>query len=190
MSGELVLAIIVLSALAIGLVSVGLGKAMEWADRFVAWRATWQARSTVKRSTYRPHSVTSSPLVGYVPDRPVAPPVAQVVQQPRQPIATTNNEVNSQLHPATELPDEARDIIRFQAKVDTVVSLYKSGQVTNLAKAIESTFECSRTSKEESTYQRAKRAIDPLIAKPVNPTPIAGRPTSAVFLSDMEEPAV
>jgi hypothetical protein len=187
MSGDQALALAGLLLLGIGLLATFSRKLEEWAARFAAWRSTWQARPTVKRPTYRPHSVTSSPLVGYASDRPVAPLVAHPVQQPRQPIATTSNEGNTQLHQAAELSDDVRDIIQFQDRVETVVSLYKSGQVTNLAKTIESVFKCSRTSKEESTYQKAKRAIDPLIAKPVAPTPIAGRPTSAVFQSDMEE---
>lgn len=154
----------------------------------------WHTRGSVKgfdRGEARPQvassPVMSRPLVGYRPDRPVAPPVAPAHEKAGQLIATTDNEDNDELSEQQQLPEEVRDIIRFQAKVESLASLYKSGQVSNLAKAIEATFECSRTSKEESTYQRAKRAIDPLIAKPVAPTPIAGRPTSAVFQSDMEE---
>lgn len=118
---------------------------------------------------------------------PLPPPVAPAYEEAGQLVAMPDNEDNDELSEQQQLSNEVRDIIQFQDRVDIVVSLYKTGQTTNLAKTIESVFRCSRTSKEESTYQRAKRAIDPLIAKPVAPTPIAGRPTSAVFQSDMEE---
>lgn len=72
----------------------------------------------------------------------------------------------------------------FQAKAEGLASLYNSGQVTNLAKGIESTFGCSRSSKEDSPYQRARHAVELLTTKQVEPTPIASRPTSAKFADD------
>lgn len=118
------------------------------------------------------------------PDQPVVTPVVRGATNAGQLIATTDNEDNSELSGQPLLPTEARDIIRFQAQVEALASLYKSGQVTNLAKGIEETFGCSRSSKEDSTYQRAKRALEPLIAKESSITPIAGRPTNAVFAGD------
>lgn len=154
----------------------------------------WHTRGSVKgfdRGEARPQapasSVMSRPLIGYRPDRPVAPPVAPAHEKAGQLIATTDNEDNDELPEQQQLAEEVREIMRFQAKAEALAMLYRSGQVSNLAKAIETTFECSRSSKEDSTYQKAKRVIDPLIAKPAVPTPIGGRPTNAVFRSDIEE---
>lgn len=96
-------------------------------------------------------------------DRVVAPPVDQQLSEAKQPIATTDNEVNNELSVNVIVPEAARDIIRFQAKVEALAALIKDGQVTNMAKGIERTFGCSRSSKEGSTYQQALRALQPLI---------------------------
>lgn len=82
------------------------------------------------------------------------------------------------------LPEEVRAIIRFQAQVEALAILYNAGQVANLARTIELTFGCSRSSKEDSTYQKVRRALEPLIGKQPELTPIAGRSTSAEFASD------
>jgi hypothetical protein len=128
--------------------------------------------------------VTSSGSDGVSGDQAVVEPVVGGATTAGQLIATTDNEDNSELPRQPLLPDEVRDIIRFQAQVEALASLYTSGQVTNIAKGIEDTFKCSRSSKDDSTYQRAKRALEPLIARPAVSTPIAGRETIAVFASD------
>lgn len=150
------------------------------------WWATRHARhGSVNNNERGGSEITSSRQASPHPNRPVAPPVAQSHQRAGQLTATTDNEDNDELSGNNLLPEEVRDIIRFQAKVEALATLYNSGQVTNLAKAIEEAFKCSRSSKEESTYQRVKRTLDPLIAKQPEPTPIAGRSTSATFAGDL-----
>lgn len=118
----------------------------------VAW--TYRVEIAHAMSSLRPR-VSSS--------RAVAPPVDQQATIAIQPIATTGNAINSELPDNTLLPEEAREIIRFQAKVEALADLIKSDQVSNMAKGIERVFHCSRSSKEDSPYQRARRAIDPLV---------------------------
>lgn len=151
------------------------------------WRVTRHAQQNNERVNTYAHGgsdITSSGRSGDSPERPVAAPVVRGATTGGQLIATTDNEDNSQLSDNDLLPEEVRDIIRFQAKVEALAMLYNMGQVTNLAKGIEQTFGCSRSSKEDSLYQRAKRALEPMIAKQPEPTPIAGRPTSARFADD------
>ena len=165
---------------------VGFTAFMIWKDQVWAWLVMRRSvRHYVQERPIVQPVITSSKQVDRSDDRPVVPPVAQAAQNVGQPIATTDNEDNRQLSDIGLLPEEVREIIRFQAKVEGLASLYRSGQITNLAKGIEDMFGCSRSSKEESTYQRAKRALDPLIAKQPEPTPIAGRPTSAKFANDL-----
>lgn len=90
----------------------------------------------------------------------VVSPVVQRSTSADQLIATTGNAINSEL---SDNSLEARDIIRFQAKAEALAALIRDGQVTNIAKGIEKTFQCSRSSKDDSTYQKALRLIKPLI---------------------------
>lgn len=144
--------------------------------RWAEWKAFLRAR----------YMVMSNEADEGGSDQAVDQPVVRGATTAKQPIATTDNEGNSELPRQPLLSENARDIIRFQAQVEALASLYRSGQVTNIAKGIEDTFKCSRSSKEDSTYQRAKRALEPLISRPATATPIAGRETSAVFASDEE----
>lgn len=161
---------------------VGFTAFMIWKDQVWAWLVTHRSvKGYAQEQPVARPVITSSKQVDHTIDRPVAPLLSYPPQEAGQPIATTDNRDNAQLPDIGLLPAEVRDIIRFQAKVETLASLYNSGQITNLAKGIEDSFDCSRSSKEESTYQRVKRSLDPLIAKQPEPTPIAGRPTPAKF---------
>jgi hypothetical protein len=123
---------------------------------FVAIRVAWVFRADIAQamSSLRPR---------VSPDRAVAPPVDQQSTSAIQPIATTGNAINQQLNDNTLLPEEAREIIRFQAKVEALADLIKSGQVSNMAKGIEGVFHCSRSGKEDSIYQKARRTLEPLV---------------------------
>ena len=100
-------------------------------------------------------------------DRAVVPPVDQQATIAGQRIAKPGNEGNGELSGNNPLPlelsVEARDIIRFAARVEALAALIRDGQVTNKAKGIERVFGCARSSKPDSTYQRAHRALEPLL---------------------------
>lgn len=92
---------------------------------------------------------------------PVVPPVVSVVTTGATAlpvVAKPSNEGNSQL------PDN--EAVVFQLKIELLAALIKGGQITNMARGIEVAFKCSRSSKENSTYEQARRALAPLIAPP------------------------
>lgn len=97
------------------------------------------------------------------PDQAVVHPVDQRLSEVGQRIAMPDNEDNAPLPDNPVLPEEVRDIIRFQAKAEALAALIRDGQVGNMAKGIERVFQCSRSSKESSTYQQARRALAPLL---------------------------
>lgn len=124
--------------------------------------------------------VMSRPMTTPPANRPIASPVDQRSTSAVQPMATTSNAINQELNNNSLLPEEAREIIRFQAKVEALAELIKSGQITNMAKGIEAAFGCSRSGKEDSVYQRARRALDPLVTsapqyRPLSPEQQAAR---------------
>ena len=106
-------------------------------------------------------------------DQPVDDRVDQPQPNAEQPIAIGNNADNGALTgnavDRALVPEEAREIIRFQAKIEAITALLSSGKVTNKAEAIEQVFACSRTSKSkpDSPYQRALRALDQATAAAV-----------------------
>ena len=123
---------------------------------FVALRFAWEYRADIARAMSSRRPWVSS-------DRAVAPPVDQQATSAVQPIATTDNAINPGLNDSALLPEEAREIVRFQAKIEVLADLIKDGQVSNMAKGIEKGLHCSRSGKEDSTYQRARRALEPLV---------------------------
>lgn len=177
-TGDLALALVSLGLLAIGLLSIGLGRALAWYDRFHAWR---ERRRPVKRYAGRPRVVMSRAAPGRPPMPRVAPPVVPTPPEAGQLVAMPTTADNPELSDNDQLSAGARDIMIFYARVETIASLYKDGQISNLAKAIEKGFGCSRSSKEQSTYQRAKWAIEARTTRPTEATPIAGRETDATF---------
>lgn len=99
-------------------------------------------------------------------DRSGSAPVAATSTIARQPIATPGNAVNAELSGnvvAGAVPNEAREIIRMQAKAEAVVKLLKSAKMTNKAEAIELIFECSRSGREGSMYKRAQTLVDAIL---------------------------
>ena len=100
------------------------------------------------------------------PEKPVAAQVDQRSPTDAQWVAMQRNAINAELSGnavAEQTPAEARDIIRMQAKAEAVVILLKKAKLTNKAEAIEAVFECSRTSRAGSPYQRALALVDPLL---------------------------
>jgi hypothetical protein len=127
------------------------------------------------------HLIMSTSEHRSAPTPVVARPVVQQVTFTKQPIATTDNEDNGELPDnrllSESLPTEVRDIIRFQGNVEMLARQYRAGLISNLAVAIEKSFECSRSSKEGSTYQRVHRAIKPLIDERPDPEYVTVSPT-------------
>lgn len=75
-----------------------------------------------------------------------------------QGIATQGNAGNAEL-PGNALPEAARDIVRFQAKVEAVLAIVESGKVGQV-EAIERIFSCKRSGRAESVYARARAAVE------------------------------
>lgn len=109
----------------------------------------------------------SNGSVNLTPKEVVVHPVVQRATSGGQLIATTDNEDNDELSDnavvQTVVPEEARDIIRFQAQVEALATLIKAGVVSNKATGIEKTFGCSRSSKPESKYQKVLKLLDPML---------------------------
>ncbi len=127
---------------------------------FVACRMAWEYRADLARAV----SVLMSRLRPWLPpDKAVVRAIDQHLRDDDQLIATTSNAINQELNDNSLLPEEAREIIRFQAKVEALADLIKLGQVSNMAKGIEGVFHCSRSGKEDSTYQQVRRLLEPLI---------------------------
>lgn len=83
--------------------------------------------------------------------------VAQAAPEAGQGVAKPGNPVNDGL-PGNVLPEEVREIMRFQAKVEAVENILKSGKIGQV-EAIEFVFECKRSGRPESVYARAVAAV-------------------------------
>jgi uncharacterized membrane protein len=147
-------------------------KIEHWTRAIVSWMI-WSIISAFRDG----HEVMSSEAENAVTQKSVAAPVAGELSEGAQPIATTGNAINKELSgnaiAQPLIPEEARDIIRFQAKIEVLAELIKAGDVSNKAMGIEHAFKCSRTSREDSVYQKARRALDPLLdEKPQYPQPL------------------
>jgi len=99
----------------------------------------------------------SAGAIEAVADRLQAPSQNEV-----QGIANGCNPVNETL-PAQPLaqgaiPDDARDIIKFWAKVEAVEHIIAGGKV-GMVEAVELIFECKRNGRPDSVYGRARAAI-------------------------------
>jgi hypothetical protein len=114
-----------------------------------------------------PQFFMSNGSINLPPKEAVVAPVVQRSTSGGQLIATTDNEGNAELSDnavvQVVVPEEARDIIRFQAQVETLATLIKAGIVSNKATGIEKTFGCSRSSKPDSTYQKVLKLLDPML---------------------------
>lgn len=95
--------------------------------------------------------------------------VAEEGEEAATPIATPCNNDNEALPrnpPATPepLPEEARAIIRQQAKAEAVAALLRAKKLTNMAEAIELVFSVSRNSRAGSAYMLAKASVEELLS--------------------------
>lgn len=146
---DTVVMIVVLGALAIGLISMAVGKALQ----------LWEYATTRLRQAAENRAASLS----------LASEVAQESQNARKPIATPATSDNQNLRRnevADSLPEEVRDIIRFERGVEVVIDLLATKAMTDQARAIEIVFRCSRNSRAGSPYMRAKAAVEARIAPP------------------------
>ena len=67
------------------------------------------------------------------------------------------NAANDSL-PGNALPEEVREIMRFQAKVEAVEAIIKTGKIGQ-TEAIEAVFSCKRSGRADSPYARARAAL-------------------------------
>jgi hypothetical protein len=116
-----------------------------------------------------------------------ASPVARTLPAMRadsgQGIATPGNAVNAALTGNT-LPDEAREIIRFQRAVEAVVALIGSGKVGQ-TEAIEIIFGCKRSGRADSPYARARAAVQAQLG-PIGPAYPPLTPEQALLRSQLQ----
>jgi len=75
-----------------------------------------------------------------------------------QGIAMPGKAVNAEL-PGNALPEAAREIVRFQARVEAVIAVVGSGKVGQV-EAIERIFVCKRSGRPDSPYGRARAAVE------------------------------
>lgn len=105
--------------------------------------------------------------VGAAPDMS-SPVVGDVSNSVDGVVTTDNSTVDGQLNPVNSTYidinlvslDEAREIIRYHAMVDALNNLIKSGVITNRAKAIESVFQCTRSSRPDSIYFKVRDSLN------------------------------
>lgn len=142
---------------------------------YALWPSPWREIKALARGLFRRYFVVRVNLFGDDPTEDAHPVMSngRRDQAPTQPvdncvdsIATPvdNPIVNAAL---TVDSAEARDIIRFQAKVEALAALINADISLNQARAIEAVFGCSRTpaSRPDSIYQRTLTALRPLLRK-------------------------
>src|SRR5262249_12320728 len=74
-----------------------------------------------------------------------------------QGMAKPGNAVNEVL-PGNMLPEEVREILRFQAKVEAVEAILKTGKLGQV-EAVESVFGCKGAGRADAVYPRAGAAV-------------------------------
>jgi hypothetical protein len=74
-----------------------------------------------------------------------------------QRIAMQGNAVNTEL-PGNLLPEAAREIIRYQQRVEDAVKIIQSGRVGQ-TEVIELVFNCKRSGRADSPYAKARAAV-------------------------------
>lgn len=152
---EFILVFITLAALGIGLLSMLSRKVEVWWTAFRLWYDDTQAEIMSRRAMREREREV------------VVAPVAHWTTTPKNTDNSDCQADNAKLSVvpivATELPEEVRDIIRFQAQVEGLALLLKAGTVSNKAAAIEKMFTCSRSSKPDSKYQKVLRLLDPML---------------------------
>jgi hypothetical protein len=91
-------------------------------------------------------------------NRAVAAPLPATSTDDRQRIGMPGNAVNAEL-PGNVLPEEAREIVRFQARVEAVIAIVESGKLGQ-TEAIERIFGVKRSGRPDSPYARARAAVE------------------------------
>src|SRR6478736_682260 len=145
------IAFITIAAVAVGLLSMLIGKLAEWwvvaQMCYDDWRYDIMSRRAVRMSE-REVVVTHGQQRATIDEQPIAKPTTQD---------------NEKLSDNSIVPEEARDIIRMHAKAEALAALIKAGRITNKADGVEKVFTCSRSSKPDSVYQRALKILDPML---------------------------
>jgi len=91
------------------------------------------------------------------PYTPVAEQLPATSTNDGQRIAMQGNAVKVEL-PGNVLPEEAREIIRYQAKVEALAALLTAGKVPQ-TEGIELVFNCKRSGRADSPYGKARAAV-------------------------------
>lgn len=107
--------------------------------------------------------ITSSNSGDVLPDDAIVPPVANGSTKADNGVATRNNADNAAL--SDNEPNNELDNAIFRAKVEALAALVRSRKVP-MAEGIETVFDCTRQSKPDSVYQRARAMLLELNAKP------------------------
>lgn len=133
---------IVVGALAIGLLSMLVGRLVAFFD----WVGSWWGQGVEKALHYRPVPM-SSYATDEDDDHDVVSPVVTTYTTAKQPIVTPNNEYSSVL---------------FDTTAKSIAAMYQKGVITNLSKAICAAYGCTvqSASKPDSTYQIALKAVN------------------------------
>jgi hypothetical protein len=90
-------------------------------------------------------------------EEPIAAPLPATATNDGQRIAMPGNAVNAEL-PGNVLPEAAREIIRYQVKVEDAVKLIQSGKIGQ-TEVIELVFNCKRSGRADSPYGKARAAV-------------------------------
>lgn len=91
-------------------------------------------------------------------DDAVADPLPATSTIDGQSIAKPGNAVNEELT-GNMLPEAAREIIRFQTRVEDVIAVVESGKLGQV-EAIERIFKVKRSGRPDSPYARARAAVE------------------------------
>lgn len=123
-------------------------------------RERWSLRGELARLflVYDDQPIMSSDRSDLPADRSRADRLPATSTNGGQRIATQGNAGNTEL-PGNALPEAAREIVRFQAKVEAVLAIVESGKVGQV-EAIERIFVCKRSGRAESVYARARAAVE------------------------------
>jgi hypothetical protein len=148
---NIVVIVIIVGLLAIGLLSMLVGRLVAAWD----WMRGQMLDSLERAREEKARKDMSSRREYWAVDHAVDTPVVDNDNKAGQPIATPDNAINSMLS----------DNKAFDERVALLAQLYQAGIVTNLARAIEKGFNCSRSSKDDSTYQRVRKALDKHLQK-------------------------
>lgn len=161
---DILMVSILVAALAVGLLSVGVGRMLAFCD----WL---KERNIVNRLSLTLSSIMSNVLPVQIQTKLVAANVAPTDRKPEQPIAKPGNEINRLLdEPDVDIEDgneevdisEARKIIQYHAKLELLAALINAGLVKQ-TEAIEKGFGCARSGRKDSKYAKVRADLLPLL---------------------------